>query len=202
MTHLTMDQLVEAREPFAGPGRADIQAHLDACPACRGELERLHQRVARMKALPALRPPRDRWPAVRARLQADRRIRRARWGAVASFALAASLVLAVLIGGSGNEAVAETATERAISQAQAESANLEDAIRRYGPERRVLDGHTARLADELEGRISVLDRRLEAAQLQQDSRRNEELLRLWRERVGLLDALVDVHVTKASAVGL
>jgi hypothetical protein len=27
-------------------------------------------------------------------------------------------------------------------------------------------------------------------------------LRLWRERVGLLDALVDVHVTRASSAGL
>jgi hypothetical protein len=32
--------------------------------------------------------------------------------------------------------------------------------------------------------------------------RDPELLRLWRERVGLLDALVDVHVTRASNVGL
>jgi hypothetical protein len=28
------------------------------------------------------------------------------------------------------------------------------------------------------------------------------LLELWRERVGLLNALVDVHVTRASNVGL
>jgi hypothetical protein len=32
--------------------------------------------------------------------------------------------------------------------------------------------------------------------------RDAQLLRLWRERVGLLDALVDVHVTRASNVGL
>jgi hypothetical protein len=197
-----MDQLVAAREPFPGPGGADIQAHLDACPACRAELERLHQRVARMKALPSLRSPRDRWPVIRDRLAAERRARRARWGAMASFALAASLVFAVLIAGAGRPAAAETATQQAISQARAESVTLEDAIRRYGPDRRVMDGHTARLADELEGRISALDQRLEATQFEPDDHRDEELLRLWRERVGLLDALVDVHVTKASAVGL
>jgi hypothetical protein len=28
------------------------------------------------------------------------------------------------------------------------------------------------------------------------------VLRLWRERVGLLDALMDVHVTRASNAGL
>ena len=32
--------------------------------------------------------------------------------------------------------------------------------------------------------------------------RDTQLLQLWRERVGLLDALVDVHVTRASNVGL
>jgi hypothetical protein len=31
--------------------------------------------------------------------------------------------------------------------------------------------------------------------------RETESLRLWRERVGLLDALVDVHVTRAGYVG-
>jgi hypothetical protein len=31
---------------------------------------------------------------------------------------------------------------------------------------------------------------------------DNQLLKLWRERVGLLDALVDVHVTRASNVGL
>jgi hypothetical protein len=32
--------------------------------------------------------------------------------------------------------------------------------------------------------------------------REHEVLQLWRQRVGLLDALVDVHVTRASNVGL
>jgi len=32
--------------------------------------------------------------------------------------------------------------------------------------------------------------------------RDQELLQLWRERVGLLDALVDVHATRASNAGL
>ena len=34
------------------------------------------------------------------------------------------------------------------------------------------------------------------------SRAMQQVLKLWRERVGLLDALVDVHVTRASNVGL
>jgi hypothetical protein len=40
------------------------------------------------------------------------------------------------------------------------------------------------------------------AELLEQQQRDDQLLKLWRERVGLLDALVDVHVTRASNVGL
>jgi hypothetical protein len=66
----------------------------------------------------------------------------------------------------------------------------------------VLDGHTARIAQELEDRIAAVDRELEMADLMDASKRPAQELNLWRERVGLLDALVDVHLTRASNVGL
>ena len=77
---------------------------------------------------------------------------------------------------------------------------LETALSDYNPEGRVLDGRTARMRRELEDRIARVDRQLEATELQQATDR--DLLKLWRERVGLLDALVDVHVTRASNAGL
>jgi len=79
---------------------------------------------------------------------------------------------------------------------------LENALSDYNPEGRVLDGRTASIAQELEDRIARLDRQLEMTELVPEQTRDEELLRLWRERVGLLDALVDVHVTRASNAGL
>jgi hypothetical protein len=79
---------------------------------------------------------------------------------------------------------------------------LESALSAYNPEARMLDGRTARMAEELEDRIALVDRELEVAELSQQQARDQELLRLWRERVGLLDALVDVHVTRASNAGL
>jgi hypothetical protein len=66
----------------------------------------------------------------------------------------------------------------------------------------VLDGRTAGIAQELEDRIATVDRELEMADLLEQRARDEQVLKLWRERVGLLDALVDVHVTRASNVGL
>jgi hypothetical protein len=47
-----------------------------------------------------------------------------------------------------------------------------------------------------------VDRDLEATELLEQQARDLELLKLWRERIGLLDALVDVHVTRASNAGL
>ncbi|MGH7578602.1 MAG: hypothetical protein ACREM9_00395, partial [Gemmatimonadales bacterium] len=89
-----------------------------------------------------------------------------------------------------------------IEQAMVRSRALESALHRYDPESRVLDGRTAGIAQELEDRIARVDRELEMAELMEQQARDSQLLRLWRERVGLLDALVDVHVTRASNVGL
>jgi hypothetical protein len=199
MTHPSIAALLSLREAGQEPGDASAREHLEGCGACRAEFERLHQRVARLKALPALRPTRDRWPEVAARLRADRRSRRQRLGGLIGLAAAASIALGVIVGRAGGGLVVG---QQEISQAMARSQALESALSRYHPEERVLDGRTAGIAQELEDRIARVDRELEMAELLERQSRDDRLLRLWRERVGLLDALVDVHVTRASNVGL
>ncbi len=73
MTHLSMETLVSLREAGSEPGQAAAREHLNQCTHCQAELQRLHQRVARLKALPTLRPGRDRWPEAKARFTAERR---------------------------------------------------------------------------------------------------------------------------------
>src|SRR5439155_340367 len=68
----------------------------DECPACQTELEALYQRVARLKALPPLGPARDRWPAIRDAIVAERRRRVRRWSGVGLAAAAAVAGLIVL----------------------------------------------------------------------------------------------------------
>src|SRR2546422_10784660 len=87
MMHCTMDNLLALR---AGEGSAWARQHAAGCAACRAELEALYQRVAQLKALPARRPTRDRWPAVRDGVLAERRRRRGR-GGVSGFAAAAAV---------------------------------------------------------------------------------------------------------------
>lgn len=199
MTHLSMAALLSLREAGREPGDAAAQEHLEACGTCRAEQERLHQRVARLKALPALRPTRDRWPLVAVQVRAERRARWRRLGGLVGLAAAASITLGVFVGRPGGKLAVG---EQEISQAMARSQALESALSQYHPEDRVLDGRTAGIAQELEDRIARVDRELEMADMLGRQSRDAQLLRLWRERVGLLDALVDVHVTRASNVGL
>src|SRR6266550_3479895 len=92
MMHCTMDDVLALA---AGEGSAWARQHVVGCGACGAELEALYQRVAQLKALPARRPARDRWPVVRDAVLAERRRRRERWGVsglVAAAALAGLLV--------------------------------------------------------------------------------------------------------------
>src|SRR5258708_24738776 len=77
MMHCTMEDLGALR---AGEASVWARRHITTCAACHAELEGLYQRVAQLKALPALHPPRDRWPAVQAVLRAERPRRRRTWG--------------------------------------------------------------------------------------------------------------------------
>ncbi len=201
MNHLTLEQLLDLREPGLAPGTATARLHLEGCPECRRELDRLHQRAARLRALPALRPARDRWPVVRARAVAHRRHRRIRWMGMAGLAMAASIA-AVLVVGDISAHDGRGTPVAAIDSVKAQSQALESALRRLNPEARVTDGRTAHIAAELEDRIAALDRQLQASELGGQRAPQTQTLQLWRERVGLLDALMDVHLTRATNVGL
>jgi hypothetical protein len=200
MSHLTMEQLVALRDAGSEPGSADSQAHVQGCTECAAELDRLHQRVARLRALPTLRPPRDRFAAVAARVRHDRRQRIVRRAGIGTLALAASLLLAIV--GRDIVAPAPAAASDQLTAVMAESATLEQALRQLRSSQQVTDAYTTRAAASLEDRIAELDHELETAQMQASPSSRNELLPLWRERVGLMDALVDVHLTRAHNVGL
>jgi predicted glycosyltransferase len=124
-----------------------------------------------------------------------------------SLAAAASIAVAIALpslsrGPALPSDIPSAPTSSEISRAMERSHALEDALSAFNPDSRVLDGRTAGMAQELEDRIARVDRELEATELLEQQPRDLELLKLWRERVGLLDALVDVHVTRASNAGL
>jgi anti-sigma factor RsiW len=190
-----MDDLIALRD---GEGSAWARQHVPACPACQTDLEALYQRVAQLKALPALRPARDRWPAVRAQVRAQR-VRRRRvwssWSLAAAAAMAGVLLLRPAGGGSGNGEL-----HAQLAEVKQQSAVLEDELQRYDLEGRVLSGRAAALVAELEDRIGMIDGTL--ARRAPALERDPALVRLWQERVDLMRELVNVRATRARYVGL
>jgi hypothetical protein len=199
MSHLTLEQLLALREPGLEPGVHRWQRHVESCASCRAEVDRLDQRVARLRALPALRPGRDRFAQIRGRARAERRGRRWRRAAIGGLAAAASLTLAVAALKPAERTL--VAVEPELESVMFQSRQLERAVASFDGDRGVLDGRTASITASLEGQLARLDRQLEVVELFEPAVRQQEVLRLWRERVGLLDALVDVHLTRARYVG-
>ncbi len=195
LRHCTIDELLELRD---GEGSAAARAHLAECEACRTELERLHQRVAALKALPTFSPPRDRWPLVRGALQMSKRHsrwQRAGWGALAA---AAVLVLLVGIRGATGLGVQE-ATAQEVDALVTESQELEQMLQALYRAGRPVDGMTAAAIADLEDRIAIIDLGIERAQAAAVG--GEQMADLWRERVALMDQLVNTHVGRAVYVG-
>jgi len=179
----------------AGEASVWARRHITTCATCQAELDGLYQRIAQLKALPALRPPRDRWPAVRSALRAQRSRRRRTWGAwTGSLALAATIAAVLLM-----QPVTPSTAHAELNQVKRQSATLEDSLQRYDTDGRVLSGHAAAVVADLEDRISILDGALVQ---REQSAQDAELIQLWQERVGLMRELMNARATRARYVGL
>ncbi len=194
MMHCTMEDLLALQ---GGEGSVWARQHVDACAACRTELEALYQRVAQLKALPARRPARDRWPAVRGATLAERRRRRGRWGLWALAAAAGVGGLLVLRPIWTNRLDAAE-----LARVKQQSATLERELGRFDPDARVTSGRSAALAAALEDRIAVIDGELARLGAPQAPVGSADLVNLWQQRVDLMQQLVRVRVTRAAYVGL
>ena len=194
MMHCTMEDLGALR---AGEGSVWARRHITTCASCQKELDRLYQRVAQLKALPALRPPRDRWPAVKAVIRAERSRKRRTWGAWTGSLAAAAVIAGILLmqPGQSGQLHAE------LGKVKQQSATLEDSLQRYDIDGRVVSGHAAAVVADLEDRISAIDGTL-AQQQEGPGVEDAQLVKLWQERVGLMRELVNARATRARYVGL
>ena len=194
MMHCTMDDLLALR---AGEASVWARRHVEDCAACRAELDALYQRVAQLKALPALHPPRDRWSIVRQASRTERNRRRRTWGGW-GLAAAAALAGALLVPGLGSNG-----TLRAeLSMAKNQSATLDDQLQNYDVDGRVLTGRMAAKVAELEDRIAVVDGDLARRGTLKPRAQDAELVQLWKQRVDLMRQLVNVRISTARYVGL
>jgi hypothetical protein len=212
MTHLTIEQLLELREPGREPGFEAARQHLDGCEVCRAEADRLSQRVARLRALPSPRMGRDQLSTIRARHLAERQRTRVRWAGLGGLALAAAAALISLIPSDALETgraepalvASRPSTDPDLASIMSQSQELEAALGAYDADSRSIDGRTAAIAARLEDQLGTLDRQIELVGAVNPRQPDERIrqLQLWRERVGLLNALVDVHLTRATYAGM
>ncbi len=199
--HLGMGELLAVRDnDRSEPGFVLAHQHAAHCEPCRREVERLHQLTARLRALATLESQTDQFPAIRARLHWERRQRWTR--RIGGLGVAAAAILAVALIGNDLAHPPALDAEQQIDSLMSRSERLEQTLRAWRPEARVLDGHTVEIVLELEDRIADVDHRLQGTiRLQAPERRSHEAA-LWQERVGLMNALVNVHITKATNVDL
>jgi hypothetical protein len=157
---------------------------------------------ARLAALPEFTPPANGWEAVQAV-----RGRRApgysrNWPvAFAAAVLAAAAGLAWLLQPAGSHLPDAGLTTRGLAGSTsksvlAENARLE-ALLAALPETRVMRGSTAFTLAQLEDRIASVDDRLSRITLEPNAPEPAE--RLWRERVTLMNSLVQVRYADVSS---
>jgi hypothetical protein len=195
LRHCSIEELLEVRN---GEGSVGAKIHVDECEECRDELDRLHQCVASLKALPSLNAPRDRWPVVREQIVASRQRTwwtRMGWAAAAMIALALGANGLVPWPGADSEQKPEVELQTLVEQ----SAQLDSMLKSIEKKSRVVNGLTAVTIADLEDRIIFLDSRLSSARRIAIS--EAQLRALLEQRVLLMDALVNTHTKRTVNVG-
>ena len=196
LRHCSIQELLDVR---SGQGSMGARTHVDECQECRDELDRLHQRVAALKALPTLNAPRDRWPLVRERIVAERR---RGWWLRGAWAAAAAVALMLGANGMLNIPAAAPEPEREIRGLVERSTQLDSLLVVVSEQTRVINALTALAIVDLEDRLSTVDGRIvETRSTTISNRQREQLKLLLQERVALMNALVNAHAQRASYVG-
>jgi hypothetical protein len=195
--HLDTEELLELRD---GRGREITREHVASCASCHRELEQSHQLRARLRALPELTPPRDRYSEVRERIVAERRRIRIRLATRALLA-AAGLLLLLATGVELRErARADRAAEvlRTRVATLREQSQLLDAELRALAERR-MSGRRAEALLVLEDDLQRMDEQLASFAEPAEDRKQPSLdmlenrLVLWSARLEVQSTMIHVH---------
>lgn len=193
------------------PVDAAIRAAVDADPELRSELARLAATRQALRELPQLAPPFGAWPKIAERLGQPAETSRSTatyWGLGAAIAAGVAVMAIWLVDrptsppidddSAPSTIVADEFPQRgpllgtpAYASLVAESARLERALDGLGSQPRVVRAGTAATIAGLENRLAYVDERLELARPL--GLTTEEIQALYRQRVDLLQALVQVR---------
>lgn len=197
--HAGIEQLLNLRD--AGPVDAAIKQHVSDCRKCSDELDRLRAVQASLRGLPQMAAPPESWERLQARL--DNPPVRSGWKLAA---VAASLAIAMFSGwvlltdspapapGARNVAVITSGPVVAsvaapeINELVVQSQRLEQLLRELD-EPHVMNAGTAGTIAGLQEGIAVIDYGLSS----QNDLSPGQSQQLWRQRVGLMNSLVQVR---------
>lgn len=183
-------------------GRREPGDHLAACADCRAELARIRRVRVALAGLPQYAPPAGSFAVAEARVAAGHDDG---WTRPSRLAMAASLlvILAASLLWVGQDRVPaspgtppEAATAAGLDGLVAENARLESLLARL-PRTRATRVGTAFTVDTLEDRLAQVDDRITTVALEPHAPEVAE--RLWRERVVLMNSLVQVQYANAVA---
>lgn len=211
--HANTDQLLTLRD--GGPVDAEVRAHVDGCETCRRDVHRHRAIRDVLRGLPPVEPPADLWRTVAVGSVSPPPAPRFHWGSAVAIAASFVLGLAVLLrpGGSSDDAsdaplettpgvtVSGMVEPGGVSLAalQTRSRKLE-ALRAAMPRApQVERAGTAMTIAELEDRIALVDLRLHAADALGLTPAQRHAL--WKERVNLMQSLVQVEYARLQGPG-
>jgi hypothetical protein len=210
-------------EPIDAERRARVLADIDQVR----EIDRLEQVQRELRGLPELAPPNEAWQRIAAALERPASRPRRTWSRVAAIAVGAAVLVAfaaAMIADRADEpsqplslvhvesapnldSPANVEASRALpvgmdahSTLVAESARLERVLAQIGFQPEVMSAGTAGTIAGLEDTLAALDEQLTFAAA--GGLEPHERETLWRERVNVMRALVQVRYAQAQRSGL
>jgi hypothetical protein len=205
--HARLDELLSLRD--GEPVDARVRTHVDGCPECTAALAGTGLLRARLRTLPpAPDPAADGWAGVQSRLAATRG-RRPWAGRLAPFAAAASIAALGLFASlrlvespalpEVSPAPQVLAGPAALDGLRARSQALEALLAAMPARPAVERADTSVPIESLEAQVQWLDHQLSLADA---DGRVPETERLWRDRVEVMNSLVQLRYVEAQHVVL
>lgn len=205
--HARLDELLSLRD--GAPTDARVRAHVDGCPECAAGLALTASLREQLRALPpAADLGGDGWAAVQSRLAASR-ARTRRMGRIAPFAAAASIAaLGLFATLRWLEAPAPTSVAgtppiaheiESLDELRARSQALEAVLAALPQRPAVERAETTVPIESLEAQVQWLDHQLSSAGADGSSPEAEQL---WRDRVEVMNSLVQLRYVEAQRVVL
>jgi hypothetical protein len=210
--HARIDHLLSLRD--GEPVDLAVRSHVESCTECAQAKAGLESMRRRLAALPAVNAPADGWARMRARIDAAQRPAVPRRGGSMVAIAASCAMLGVLAGmllreggrGAPELAAAQPAagvvpqTLDSIEELRDRSRVLEEVLAALPARPAVERAGTAVPIDTLQAQVQWVDHQLSvsgAAHAAPDLRE-----RLWRERVEIMNTLVQLRYVEAQRVAL